>query len=266
MKIISGQLKLNHGLTRLDVLGVVGGLLALTAVAYACIWVGGEKRRVWVCANHLKTLGQAFNYYAHDHGDALPPAVLVERTGSTSWDKEIAPYLEPKLTKQSSPEEQKKQMEKVAHIFKCPSDREPRGGALARSYSMPMYDLNRVSWPPDEQCLGGLGLYLDAKVIQKIHETDSAEAKIPALKISMVKAPADTALLVERISIVNALWATKFACTISAKEQFDAKTFEAKDFHGGKMNYLLLDGHVELMSISQSIGLMGGVWTIRPKD
>jgi prepilin-type processing-associated H-X9-DG protein len=77
-------------------------------------------------------------------------------------------------------------------------------------------------------------------------------------------------LLVERISIPNALWQTKFACIISAKEQFDAKTIDQNKFHGGKLNYLMLDGHVELLRPIQSGGHVGagnqGLWTIRPGD
>jgi len=244
--------------------------LALFLVVIASVCMAGEKRRIWVCASHLKTLGQAFVDYAHDHNDELPPAVLESRTVITSWDIEIAPYLAPKLSKQISAEEWKNCQEKVAPIFKCPSDREPRAGAQPRSYSMPIYDLKKASWPPDEQSTEGLGLYLEAKAVKQFRVTDAAEVELPVIKTSMVKAPADTALLVERISILNALWAPKFACIASVGEQFDAKTFGARDFHRGKMNYLMLDGHVELLQPSQSGGHLGtgkqGVWTIRPGD
>lgn len=137
---------------------------------------------------------------------------------------------------------------------------------------MPMYDINKVGWPPEVNSPGGLGLYLDAKAIAKAREVmPTAPANyIPAIKISMVPAPADTALLVERINIPNALWQTKYAYIISAKEQFDAKTIAQEKFHGGKMNYLLLDGHVELLWPIQSGGHVGsgnqGLWTIRPDD
>ena len=120
-------------------------------------------------------------------------------------------------------------------------------------------------------CAGGVGLYLDAKRLEKVRKAMPGESAdyLPAIKLAMVLTPADTALLVERISIQNALWATKFACIVSTKEQFDAKTFEAKDFHGGKLNYLMLDGHVELLAPAQSAGFTGGVgglWTISPTD
>jgi prepilin-type processing-associated H-X9-DG protein len=217
-------------------------------------------------------LGRAFTDYAQAHNGALPPAVFDDGTGNrTSWDREIAVYLEPELAKQNPPEKQKELEAKVAPTFKCPSDKELRGGALPRSYSMPMYDINKIGWPPDENSLGGLGLYVDAKALAKAREAIPTERAnyMPAIKISMVPAPADTALLVERISIPNALWQTKFACITSTKEQFDAKTFTAKDFHGGKMNYLMLDGHVELLWPTQSFGFTGvggGIWTIREGD
>jgi len=137
---------------------------------------------------------------------------------------------------------------------------------------MPMYDINRVGWPPDKNSLGGLGLYLDAQTIQTAREADSTKSAdyVPAIKTSMVPDPADTALLVERISIPNALWGTKYACIISTREQFDAKTFAAEDFHGGKMNYLMLDGHVELLLPIQAGGHVGagneGLWSIRSGD
>ena len=259
------------GFTRADAMATVFGVLLLGVVVWAGMALAGEKRRVWVCSHHLALLGRAFAEYAHDHGDALPPAVVEDGTNTTSWDKEIAIYLEPELAKQNSEEKQKKMEMKIAFFYECPSDREPRGGAAPRSYSMPIYDINRAGWPPQVESTGGLGLYLDSKAIKKARGTDavvSASAR-PAIKTSIVKAPSDTALLVERISILNALWATKFACITSPQEQFDAKTFAAKDFHGGKMNYLLLDGHVELLLPQQSAGLgggIGGLWTIQAGD
>src|ERR1017187_8898551 len=250
---------LSSGFTRTDALTVIGVVCLLGVLVWAGISIAGEKRRIWVCAHHLKTLGRAFGDYAQDHKGALPPAVFDDGQRSTSWDREIAVYLEPELAKQNLPDQQKALEAKVAPVFKCPSDRELRGGALPRSYSMPMYDINRAGWPPDANSLGGLGLYVDAKTLAKAREAMPSELPdyVPAIKISMVPAPADTALLVERISIPNALWQTKYACIISAKEQFDAKTFAAKDFHGGKMNYLMLDGHVELLWPVQSGGQTG---------
>ena len=246
-------------------------VLLLALVAWSAVWVGGEKRRIWVCAHHLKTLSQAFAEYAQDHNGALPPAAVDDGTNSTSWDKEIAVYLEPALARQNSTEKQKELKMKIAHLFKCPSDRVPRRGGGPRSYSMPMYDIARFGWPPEKNSSGGVGLYLDGKTLQAARDATPSQSPdyIPAINISMAPAPADTALLVECINIQNALWSPKLACIASSKEQFSAKTFKAMDFHGGKMNYLMLDGHVELLS-SQTLALVPGrnvdypdIWTIK---
>lgn len=256
-------------------LGVATGLLLLAAVVYACVWVGGEKRRTWVCANHLKTLGRAFADYTQDHNGSLPPAAFDNGTnGSTAWDKEIMPYLEAKPARPTSTGGQAALKAKFAPIFKCPSDREPHGGELPRSYAMPIYDINRAGWPSDQSSLGGLGLSLDGKTLRLAKKALPLEATdyFPAINISQVPDPGNTALLVEHINILNMVWSAKQACIGSTKEQFEAKTFEAKDFHAGKMNYLLLDGHVELLApemlsaVPPGIGRSAGIWTIRPQD
>jgi prepilin-type processing-associated H-X9-DG protein len=261
------------GFARVDAVMVLFSLLLLALVAWAAVWVGGEKRQIWVCAHHMKTLGQAFAEFTQAHNGALPPAVVDNGKNSTSWDSEIAVYLQSELTKSNSPRAIKSLETQLSPLFKCPSDREPRHGGLPRSYSMPMYDINLVGWPPDHNSVGGIGLYLNAKTIKKARGADSAESPdyMPVIKTSMVPDPADTALLVERVSSLNVLWATKYACITSTKEQFEAKTpFAAKDFHGGKMNCLMLDGHVELLWPVQSGGHVGagneGVWTIKPGD
>jgi prepilin-type processing-associated H-X9-DG protein len=256
------------GFGRVDALFTLGGVFLLLLLIWCGITVTGESRRIWVCAHHMKVLGAAFDSYARDHNDALPTAVFDDGTNTTCWDKEIAPYLMGSgargMTGATSTS-----MDKVAYLFKCPSDKEPRGGALPRSYSMPIYDLNKVDWPPMGDSLGGLGLYVDSKGLKKVQkEKAGSENEIPALKRSMIPAPEDTSLLVERVSILNALWQTKYASIISAKEQFDAKLTDSDHFHRGKMNYLMLDGHIELLSRAQSAGFTGdgGLWTIWRED
>ena len=142
---------------------------------------------------------------------------------------------------------------------------------------MPTYDVNRAGWPPDPDSLGGLGLCLDAGRLQTIRADMSEEeaSRIPAITTAMAPAPADTALLVECININNALWGTKLACIETTKEQ-EPRTLDVKKFHGGKFNFLMLDGHVELLSPVEAVGHAGtpgnqarthyGVWTIRIGD
>lgn len=256
----------------MDVITLAGVVVLLGALVWAGILIGGEQRRIWVCTHRIKTLGRAFAEYARDHQGALPPAVVDDGQKKISWDWEIAAYLNPGFAKQNPPGNEKELKAKVAFAFKCPSDKEPRGGAVARSYSMPIYDINLDGWPPDQNSLGGVGLILNAKRLEKARKAMPLQPSdyVPAIKVSMVPAPADTALLVECINIQNALWGTEYACIASTTEQFGAKTIEAKDYHRGKMNYLMLDGHVELLSPAQDDGYLGlgtqGLLTIKRGD
>ena len=263
---------ITSGFTRLDAVITFGGGLLLVLALSAWLMNAGERARTFICARHLCAMGRAFSEYAHDHNGALPPAVLDAGVGdSTSWDVEIAPYLNTGLPKAGSLEGKKQAESQWAYVFHCPSDTEPHGGALPRSYSMPMYDVGKDGWPPTANSLGGLGLYLDARALARIRRSMGEEPgdPMPAINISEVSDPSDTALLVERISILNVLWHTRYACILSTQEQFDAKTIEQRRFHDGKMNYLFLDGHVELLFPVQSCGLAGtggGSWTIQAGD
>ena len=138
------------GITRTDAITLVGVVLLMVALMLVKIVGAGEKYRIFVCAHHMKKLGKAFAEYARDHNGALPPAVIDDGTNSTSWDKEIAVYLEPSLTLPADTlsHPMGEGEGKIAYLFKCPSDRELHGDALPRSYSMPIYDINRVGWPP----------------------------------------------------------------------------------------------------------------------
>jgi prepilin-type processing-associated H-X9-DG protein len=231
---------------------------------------GQEFRRTWSCKQRLKELGGAFQQYVKDNDNALPPAALLDGEKQIAWDQLIAPYLVAMPKNTTGTNALSTGLEKAAEYFACPSDREPRGGARTRSYSMPMYDVKKQGWPADSESVGGLGLYLDQAQLKAERAARPGEGNkfVPVIKVAMASAPADTALLVERIAIRNGLWGTTFACTVALREQWDAKTLERRKFHGGKFNYLMLDGHVELMWPAQSSGLAGsgGLWTINAKD
>lgn len=256
------------GFTRQDLVFTILGVCVLVLVLGL---VGGQElRRIWSCKQRQKELSSAFQHYTAENNNALPPAALIEGERQTSWDQMVAPYLVAKPEHSSDTNVWNAVQEKAARYFACPSDREPRGGAGTRSYSMPMYDVKKQGWPANSDSVGGVGLFLDQAQLKaaRIAQPGGGNRFVPVIKIEMIPAPADTALLVERIAIRNGLWGTTFACTVAPREQWDAKTLERKKFHGGKFNYLFLDGHVELLTDRQSGGHVGngGVWTIRAGD
>ena len=170
MRMFDHKPGLRAGFTQIEAITLAGCAGMILALLWAGFWIGGEKRRIWVCAGHLKTLGQAFSACAEDHQGALPPAFYDDGQTSNSWDSSVAVYLESQRSRQLSAENLDALRPRVAPLFKCPSDPGPSSGAPARSYAMPVYDINRVGWPPDESSLGGLGLYLDARTLKKARQ------------------------------------------------------------------------------------------------
>jgi prepilin-type processing-associated H-X9-DG protein len=256
------------GFTRRDLVFVIFGVAVLLVVLG---WGHGQEwRRTWICQQRLKALHGAFDQYTRDNQDALPPAAWIEGERQVAWDQLVAPYLVGMKKGVADSNAWREVSERAARFFACPSDREPRGEAGTRSYSMPMYDVKKQGWPAEADSVGGVGLFLDAEQLKAAREAMPGEGKnfIPVLKTELISAPADTGLLVERIAIRNGLWGTVFACTIAPREQWDAKTLERPKFHGNKFNYLFLDGHVERLSERQSGGHTGtgGLWTIRAGD
>jgi|GEM_PF-862038 len=256
------------GLTRRDVLALLLCIFVLGVIGLKFLG-GGETRRIWVCKHRLGNLGAAFAKYAKDSGNSLPPAVVDVGRVTTTWDMAVAPYLSGSRSA-TDPAHQEELKQKLWPMFHCPSDTEPRGGEVPRSYSMPMYDVKKVGWPPTEDSQGGLGLYLDAdrwKLIREAEPTLPA-GSTPAIRLSIVPNPGWTALLVEQITIRNTMFSTNFAATPGPRDQWNAKTISLENFHRGKLNYLMLDGHVERLTIRESGGHAGngGVWTIRAWD
>lgn len=256
------------GVTRRDVVFLVFSVCVLAALGWRALG-GGEFQRTLACKYKLGRLGAAFAQYADENARAIPPAALETGRGYTTWDTVLGRYLANTRAGDGAATGSEL-IQRTAAAFHCPSDTEPRGGEKPRSYSMPMYDVKREGWPPVVSSQGGLGLYLDAERLKLACEAAPVglQSSIPSIRISMVPDPAWTALLVERVAIRNVLGTHEFVVTAGPREQWAAKTIELDKFHRGRLNYLMLDGHVERLSIRESGGHAGngGVWTIRPWD
>jgi len=211
------------GLTWVDVV-VLAICVCLLGVLGLKLLGMGETRRIWVCKHRLGNLGAAFAKYANDRSDTLPPAVVDVGRETTTWDWSLASYLTESSSGVDSAGKEKLKQE-LWPTFCCPSDTEPRGGEAPRSYSMPMYDVKKVGWPPTEDSQGGLGLYLDTdrwKLIREAEPTLPA-GSTPVIRLSIVPNPGWTALLVEQITIRNTMFSTNFAATPGPRDQWNAK-------------------------------------------
>jgi len=229
------------------VIGVVGILLG-----WFGLWQFGEYGRIARCAANLRVLGQAMQSFANDHQDALPPAVA----GQTAWDAQIAPYLPEKLAKRG-----------LDSLFRCPSDR--LAHSRARSYAMSAHDMHLDNWPLGPNNDTGVGLVWSQESMQRV--LNEQQCKMAAtnmdflamMKRSSIPVPAKTLLLTEMISSQNNLKDTTLAAISGPDEQLQGFVNKNAYIHYGRYNYLMMDGHVELLFPLQTEAPGGGgIWNI----
>jgi prepilin-type processing-associated H-X9-DG protein len=254
-----------HAFSRVDLCAVVAVVTLLggwLAVVYF-----GENGRSTRCAWNLSAMGKAMEHYADDHGDALPAAGINLGKTQVTWDSKLIPYLEPKLTQSSS----EQLFARVPQHFLCPSDRVSHKGT-PRSYAMSGHDMRPDHWPPGNNTATGVGLYwTKAKAIGLLGETNAALKNpelLPALRRSALPDPANTILVTEFIDPWNLLGNQGRPSVSGAAPQRRYLKENASAFHGGRFNYLLADGHVELLSALQTGSFDGtaGLWTLKQGD
>ncbi len=256
-KFQSSQISVK-GFTQMDLMVtiiVVAGLIGWFGLTHT-----GERARIAKCAQNLNVLGGLMQDYANDHGSSLPPA-SVERP-LIAWDMQIAPYLRPSQVKTG-----------IDPFFLCPSDHLDR--RRPRSYAMSAHDMAPANWPPGPDNETGVGLswnndnikqLLGDKAVESVAKDNSDSLAL--VKLSWLPAPADTIVLTELIDPDNNLKGIGKTTVSSPEEQQATLRGDTSGFHNGKFNYLMADGHVELLSSLQTGSLDGnsGIWTIGKGD
>ena len=259
--------------TRVDLVCSVGVVILLTGlVALECL---GERGRTLRCAHNLKCLGSAMRDFANEHDGALPAAsnTLLPAT----WDTAITPYLRPDLDKVNTPYGRRLLQRAVAPTFACPSDRVLRDHP--RSYAMTWHEMQPEDWPPGPDNPTGVGLTWDKPSAERLLGTGAWDmartngALLKPVKLSWLPDPANTLLLTELPRSLNQYGSSWCVAVQSARDQVERFEGDLAQFHGGRFNYLMADGHVELLSPFHT-GYPGafdavrptGIWTIKPGD
>lgn len=233
---------------------------------------------------------------------------MFEATASVSrlmvWDSLLHQYIGGSLTEDqlwnplaSLP------LAKELLVLKCPSDLSPRPDFLPppvpvyrRSYAMPRYmtsegkldDGSPAPWPPSRDSQTGVGLNWYPTSPCWNPADDSIGDGSPAhprpshqlaIKGSTIPEPTGTILLTERIHVGNVMMAATRHDIRNAEDHvatgpgtvYAPPYFypPADKHHGGRFNYLMVDGHVEFLLPSKTtsdLGLQRGMWSIKAGD
>jgi prepilin-type processing-associated H-X9-DG protein len=273
------------GFSRLDLVAVVAVLFGLGSLAFAINFRLRHPATHLRCAANLKELGTAVALYEKENNDRLPYAYIKPEHDndrkSTVWDALIFRFI----PLNSAGLAQK-------HLFRCPADIIARNGdRQQRSYAMPMHDMQDANWPPGPQNNTGVGLFWEAGHAGQANITNlnsageclESPAKrapgcgIPAIRVSMIPAPSRTLLLTENARPMNILFSPSGATIRGPSQHVQTRYIDIENYHGGRINYLMIDGHVELLNPQDSNGQSNpaltnpannkpDIWTIRAND
>jgi prepilin-type processing-associated H-X9-DG protein len=239
---------------------LIASILVMTILAG---WLGlnltGERARIAQCRHNLRLLGQITLGYANDHGSSLPPASVQQPL--SSWDVQIAPYLNPSQVKSG-----------MDPFFLCPSDHLAR--PRPRSYAMNAHDMTPANWPPGPDNQTGVGLSWDRARIKQLLGDNVAESlaaqnadTLPMVKYSWLPDPANTIVLTELIDPDNLVKDGRKTTVSGPMEQMALFQNYSGNFHNGRFNYLMADGRVESLSPLQTGPLSdsSSLWSISKK-
>ena len=252
-------------LTELATTAAAVGLLILVGMAIANGF--RNKSRESACMANLRQLGVAMSLYENSNGGRLPFA-FVEYSPDKfiSWDRLIDSYA-----RSGSGQSQ---------LLRCPADtiptQEAQGASPRRTYAMARHNMDKRNWPPDANNATGVGLWWSPK--GKLHAAasslNSKTNSTPAISVDMISTPAATLILTEQAQGNNIEFSYSGAAIDNPSTQLDTQRIKMSRYHGGKFNYLMVDGHVELLSPLESLGVNDpafddpgskyqNVWTIK---
>lgn len=241
-----------------------------------------------MCAENLRFLGVAMAIYTASNDTRLPYASLVlSNRSQTTWDTLLNPVLRSEMKKLfANPNVAAPSKDVANRLLLCPSDTIPPAAWAQkyklhrRTYSITRHNMAPANWPPGPGNGTGIGLNWTFGP----HGTNPPSAKLynlgtnrqAAVRSGMIARPAETLLLAEHAWTNNIATVGAGAWIDRTSDHVEPALLPAEKYHGGRFNYLMVDGHAELLPPDQTVGVQGevgedprkhrGMWTIRADD
>lgn len=278
---------LNAGIARWEMLLLVLVVAALGLVGMIGLKKGRQSIRNNACLDNLRMIGTAVAMYTGDSAGRLPYAyVRYQNRDNHSWDSFLERSLANVWLTESDGE---RGATNAPHrkLLVCPQDtvtaaewaQKFRG--QRRSYAMPRHDMKADNWPPGSSNNTGIGLWLDfgatgeRKPDRRIYNYERTNQQA-AVTMTMIRQPERTLAVTEQINANNILGNSSGAFITRTSDHLGTNSIPAEQHHQGKFNYLMVDGHVELLLPEETVGPKGragdligghrGIWTIRADD
>lgn len=239
----------SRGFSLLELLAGIAIVAVLAATLLPAVNRSIGAARQAKCQSNLRQVGSGLNSYAADNDMAMPYGYWVPPSGeSQTWDKLISDYLGIRRDTVWLP---------TASVMSCPADKLP-GVATANRFRR-TYSMVRGS--------EGFGITANGQ-----------QASQPGVRLATVPSPSRTIIVTEFSSALAKGDSSDSvvgspACSVidSPARQLAAGNGKPDGLHAGKMNYLFVDGHVEVLKPSETIGTGSmdnpkGMWTINPND
>lgn len=262
-----------RGFTLIELLVVIAIIAILAAILFPVFSQAREKARQTACASNLKQIGTAFQMYAQDYDETLPPWTGGYRFDIWSLNRMFPGLVDPYIKNGLGVNrEDKANFGKIGQVWACPS---AKGSLSAYSNT---YAYNYWS-------LGGLDLRENPPArSSKYGPFQDSSYNRPAPLASLGK-PAETLLLVEGAQLCRP---PQYAITFGNKEPYfvgvwgphqrgkgDVKTHSryafARPMIDGTLSIVLYaDGHVKAVNTKklyhESYVFDGGAWRGEAKD